>query len=109
MRTVTKRDLIDRIAQRHPALKKCDIAEVVGGFMDAVSEALVNNRRIELRDFGVFTPKIRKPRLARNPKTGEKVTVAARRVCGFRAGKELKARLAASYKPEEEEEQRESG
>ena len=99
MKTVTKRDLVERIADRRPEFKKTDISEIVQAFMSAIGDALVKDERIELRDFGVFTPKERKARQARNPKTGAPVQVAATKVCGFKVGKELKGRLAASYKP----------
>ena len=98
MRTVTKRDIVDRIANKRPDLKKNDITDIVGMFMTSVGDALVVDERVELRDFGVFTPKDRAARTARNPKTGAPVQVAATKVCGFKVGKELKARLADSYK-----------
>jgi len=98
VKTVTKRDIIDRIANSRPDLKKNEITDIVGMFMTAIGDALVKDERIELRDFGVFTPKDRAARIARNPKTGAPVQVAATKVCGFKVGKELKARLADSYK-----------
>jgi integration host factor subunit beta len=97
MKTVTKRDLVERIAGRRPELKKNDISDIVQEFMAAIGDALVKDERIELRDFGVFTPKERKARKARNPKTGETVEVPATKVCGFKIGKELKQRLSDSY------------
>lgn len=102
MKTVTKRDLIDRVCEKHPKLRKIDVADVVGTFLDSIGTALTEDKRIELRDFGVFTPKERKARTARNPKTGEPVQVPATKVCGFKVGKELKTRLAASYKPSDD-------
>lgn len=99
MNTVTKRDLVERIAGRRPDLKKNDISDIVQMFMTSIGDALVKDERIELRDFGVFTPKERKARKARNPKTGESVEVAATKVCSFKVGKELKQRLAESYSP----------
>lgn len=97
MTTVTKRDLVERIANSRPDLKKNDISDIVGAFMSAIGDALVKDERIELRDFGVFTPKERKARKARNPKTGAPVDVPATKVCSFKVGKELKQRLADSY------------
>ena len=99
MKTVTKRDLVDYIADRRPDIKKHHISDVVQMVMASIGDALVRDERVELRDFGVFTPKERKARMARNPKTGAPVQVAATRVCGFKVGKELKERLAASYNP----------
>jgi len=102
MKTVTKRDLIDRVCDQRPGLRKTDVADVIGVFLDSIGKALTEDMRIELRDFGVFTPKERKARTARNPKTGAPVQVAATKVCGFKVGKELKTRLAASYKPSDD-------
>ena len=99
MKTVTKKDLVERIANQRPDIKKNDISDVVQAFMESIGDAMVKDERIELRDFGVFTPKERKARQARNPKTGEPVHVAATKVCSFKIGKELKSRLADSYKP----------
>ncbi|MGD9729199.1 MAG: HU family DNA-binding protein [Nitrospira sp.] len=96
MTTVSKREICDRIAGKRPDLKKNDIADIVGLFMEAVGDALVRHERVELRDFGVFTPKERKGRTARNPKTGAPVDVPATVVCAFKPGKELKQRLADS-------------
>lgn len=101
MKTVSKRELCDRIAGKRPDLKKTDISDIVSLFMTAIGDALVRDERVELRDFGVFTPKDRRARQARNPKTGEPVHVPATKVCGFKVGKELKTRLADSYKPDD--------
>lgn len=101
MKTVSKRELCDRIAGKRPDLKKNDIADIVSLFMTGIGDALVRDERVELRDFGVFTPKERKARTARNPKTGAPVEVPATKVCGFKAGKELKRRLSESFKSSE--------
>lgn len=100
--TVTKRDIVDRISAKRPDIKRVDISDVIGMFMTAVGDALVNDERVELRDFGVFTPKVRQARQARNPKTGAPVHVPATKACNFKVGKELKQRLADSYKPDAE-------
>lgn len=101
--TVTKRDIVDRIAAKRPDIKRADISDVVGMFMTAVGDAMVKDERVELRDFGVFTPKVRQSRQARNPKTGAPVHVPATKVCGFKVGKELKQRLADSYSSDSSE------
>lgn len=99
MKTVTKRDIVERICNKRPDIKRTDVSDVIGMFMTSIGDALVRDERIELRDFGVFTPKERKARVARNPKTGAPVNVPATKVCGFKVGKELKQRLADSYAP----------
>ena len=57
--------------------------------MDAIINTLKENSRIELRNFGVFEVKVRKPRKARNPKTGGEVFVPAKRVVTFKPGKKM--------------------
>jgi len=101
MKTMTKRDLIDSICEKHPELLKTDVTNTISTFLDTIGESLTQDMRIELRDFGVFAPKDRKARTARNPKTGTMVEVKATKVCGFKVGKSLKTRLADSYKPSE--------
>jgi integration host factor subunit beta len=97
IKTTTKSDLVDYIADRRPDIKKHHISDIVQMVMTGIGDALVRNERVELRDFGVFSPKERNARLGRNPRTGAPINVPATRVCGFKVGKELKARLANSY------------
>lgn len=97
MKTVTKKELIDRVADKCLTSKKNEISDIVQAFMTAIGDALVNDERVELRDFGVFAVKERKARMARNPKTGDIVHVDATKVCTFKIGKELKVRLANAY------------
>ena len=94
MQTVTKRDLVDSISIKRPDINKAEITEVVQLFLESMVAALVEGQRIELRDFGVFTPKDRAARKARNPKTGATVDVPATKVATFKIGKEMKLRLA---------------
>jgi integration host factor subunit beta len=101
MKTITKRDLVDRICSKRPDLRKGNITDTVQLFMDVIIEALSRGDRVELRDFGVFSAKVRDARVARNPKTGGAVDVPATRVASFKVGKEMKRRVASSYEPEE--------
>ena len=64
----------------------------------AIIETLETDGRIELRNFGIFKVKKRKPRKARNPKTGEVVRVPSKRVVTFKAGKEMAARIGHQAK-----------
>ncbi|PKO33761.1 MAG: integration host factor subunit beta [Betaproteobacteria bacterium HGW-Betaproteobacteria-7] len=64
--------------------------------LDAMSEALVRGDRIEIRGFGSFALNYRPPRTGRNPKSGEKVSVPAKWVPHFKAGKELRERVDQS-------------
>ena len=67
--------------------------EIVQWTFDAIIETLVTEGRIELRNFGVFEVKQRKPRKARNPRTGEKVDVEPKNVVTFKPGKEMEERV----------------
>jgi integration host factor beta subunit len=91
---MTKADLVDEIAQRTGLTKK-DVADTVDEFLEAVSRALMDGKHIEIRGFGTFKVKDRKPRTARNPRTGEAVHVPPRKVPVFKVSKELKDRVAA--------------
>lgn len=92
---MTKADLVDEIAQRTGLTKK-DVAETVDEFLDGVARALVGGKHIEIRGFGTFKVKDRKPRIARNPRTGEQVPVPSRKVPVFKVSKELKDKVAAA-------------
>ncbi len=92
MATVTKKDLIDRIATA-TSCKRADVKRVVQQFLDEVIEELGRGNRLEFRDFGVLETKSRAPRVAQNPKTLQRVDVPAKRTVKFKVGRLLKARL----------------
>ena len=73
--------------------------ELVQWTFDAIIETLVTDGRIELRNFGVFEVKQRKPRKARNPRTGDKVFVPSKNVVTFKPGKEMEE-LVRKMNPE---------
>lgn len=89
---MTKKDIVKSIAEQIglPRLRTKDLVQTT---FDALVETLVRDGRVELRNFGVFQIKRREPRMARNPRTGEKVPVEARNVVIFKAGKEMEARV----------------
>jgi nucleoid DNA-binding protein len=89
---MTKRDMARAIADR-TGLPQGQVREVILRVLGGITEALVSEGRIELRNFGVFEVKGRRPRRARNPRTGGTVDVAARRVVTFKAGRELGERV----------------
>jgi len=93
MRTITKRELVHRIAET-VQVSKADARKVVQTFLDLMAEELGRGNRIEFRRFGVFEVRKRKPRVGQNPKTLEKVKVPGRRVVKFKEGRDLKKRLA---------------
>jgi len=90
---MTKRDLIDEIVRLYPAYSRRDAEVIVNAVFDSMTEALCDGQRIEIRGFGSFVVKDRRAREGRNPKTGEIVAVAAKRVPFFKVGKELKQRV----------------
>ena len=90
---MTKRDLIDEIVKLYPAYSRRDAEVIVNAVFDSMTEALCSGERIEIRGFGSFVVKDRRAREGRNPKTGEIVAVAAKRVPFFKVGKELKQRV----------------
>ena len=95
MATVTKKELIDRIASA-TRCKRADVKRVVQRFLDDVIEELGKGNRLEFRDFGVLETKERAPRIAQNPKTLQRVSVPAKRTVKFKVGRLLKQRLDGS-------------
>ena len=93
---MTKSDLIARLAERFPQLVAKDADFAVKMILDAMSEALSRGDRIEIRGFGSFALNYRPPRVGRNPKSGDKVSVPEKWVPHFKAGKELRERVDRS-------------
>src|SRR5258707_12890252 len=75
-------------------ISKKDCARVVDSFLDAIKEALQEQKNIEVRGFGTFKIRHRKTRMARNPRTGSPVEVSARPVPVFKPSKEVRAMVA---------------
>ena len=89
---MTKKEIVKQIADR-AQLTQLKTKEIVQWTFDAIVDTLIQDGRIELRNFGVFEVKRRKPRKARNPRTGEKVDVEAKNVVTFKPGKEMEERV----------------
>jgi nucleoid DNA-binding protein len=89
---VTKKEIVKTISEEI-GLTQLKTKEIVQKTFDAIVETLVEDRRIELRNFGVFEVKKRAARKARNPRTGEKVYVAEKFVVTFKPGKEMEERV----------------
>ncbi|MCK4250757.1 HU family DNA-binding protein [candidate division WOR-3 bacterium] len=86
---MTKAELIDKIAAKADISKKAaNVA--LNTFVDSVTSALKKGDRVSLVGFGTFSVAKRKARIARNPRTGEKINVPARKAPKFKAGRELK-------------------
>ena len=87
---LTKADIVDAIYSK-TSIDRKDVREVVDIFIEEVKAALISHRVIELRGFGTFEIKIRKGReKARNPRTGETLSVSSHGIASFRAGRELR-------------------
>jgi integration host factor subunit beta len=97
MATVTKKELIDRIAELTQA-KRVVVKRVVQALLDEIINELGKSNRLEFRDFGVFETRTRAARAAQNPKTLERVEVPAKRTVKFKMGRLMKETLAPSVK-----------
>jgi integration host factor subunit beta len=89
---VTKKEIVKTISEEI-GLTQLKTKEIVQKTFDAIVETLVEDKRIELRNFGVFEVKQRAARKARNPRTGEKVFVPEKYVVTFKPGKEMEERV----------------
>jgi nucleoid DNA-binding protein len=89
---VTKKEIVKQISERI-GMTQLRTKEIVQLTFDAIVDTLLEDRRIELRNFGVFEVKQRKARKARNPKTGERVDVPSKYVVTFKPGKEMEERV----------------
>jgi integration host factor subunit beta len=92
MTTITKKDLVDRIADKS-ANKRIVVKKIVQAFLDEIVAELGTGNRLEFRDFGVFEIRSRAARVAQNPKTMEKVFVPQKRTVKFKIGRLMKQRL----------------
>ena len=91
-----KSELIENLAAKMTHLPEKQVSDCINRILDLMTEALVNNKRIEIRGFGSFSLHYRPPRNAHNPKTGEKVVTEAKHTPHFKPGKELRERVDAS-------------
>ncbi len=91
--TMTKSELIQRLAERNPHLYQRDVERIVSTIFEEISGALSRGDRVELRGFGAFSVKARAARIGRNPRTGESVAVEQKHVPFFKAGRDLRDRL----------------
>jgi integration host factor subunit beta len=94
MATITKKELIDEIAE-HTQAKRVLVKRVIQTFLDEIVSHLCKNNRLEFRDFGVFEIKQRAARTAQNPKTLDRVDVPAKRTVKFKMGRQMRESLHA--------------
>jgi integration host factor, beta subunit len=86
---VTKSELIEKIAAKNPHLMLKDVERIVAVVFDSIISALAKGERVEFRGFGAFSVRNRSSRIAKNPRTGERVEVEERRIPHFKIGKQL--------------------
>lgn len=86
---MTKRELVISVAEQL-GFTQNEVSDVVQTTLDTITEALATGDRLEIRNFGVFEVKIRDARLGRNPRTGDSVPIAEKRIPIFKPGKALK-------------------
>ena len=95
---MTRSDLIAALAFRFSHLTAKDAEIAVKEILDAIGDSLAKGGRIEIRGFGSFSLNYRPPRTGRNPKSGDQVSVPAKYVPHFKAGKEMRERVEESAK-----------
>ncbi len=94
MATITKKQLIDRIADLTQT-KRIAVRPIVQHFLDEITTELAKGNRLEFRDFGVFEPRTRPARTGQNPQTLEPVQIPAKRTVKFKTGRLIKRQLNA--------------
>jgi integration host factor subunit beta len=90
---MTRSELIESLASRFPTLGPIDTKQAISIVLDEISGTIARGDRVEIRGFGSFAVAHRKPRIGRNPETGERVEVPAKVVPHFKAGKEMRERV----------------
>lgn len=90
---MTKSELIDRMATNQQQLAQRDVELAVKTLLEQMSESLASGERIEIRGFGSFALHHRPPRIGRNPRTGEPVSLPGKYVPHFKPGKEMRERV----------------
>jgi len=90
---MVRSELLEKLRQAHPHLPRHAIDPALDAMLNAITAGLAQGHRIELRKFGNFTCRISDARMGRNPRTGETVSVARKRILRFRAGGHILERL----------------
>ncbi len=92
-KSMTKSELIERIVEQQGQLSAREVEQAIKTMLDQMTQALSAGERIEIRGFGSFSLHYRAPRVGRNPKTGEAVSLDGKYVPHFKPGKELRDRV----------------
>jgi integration host factor subunit beta len=96
---MTRSDLVALLAEQFPQLTHRDAELAVKAILDSMSSALARGHRIEIRGFGSFAVTRRPPRVGRNPRSGEQVSIPEKRVPHFKPGKALRESIHKSSTP----------
>jgi integration host factor subunit beta len=91
--TMIRSELIKKLEDENPDLKDYEVEKIVDLFFGQIVQKLAEGGRVEIRGFGAFSTRDREPRSGRNPRTGESVSVPAKKVTYFKAGKEVREKL----------------
>ncbi len=86
---IVKSKLLKQLSKNYPNFLKKDLEKISNTILKEIKETLKRGERVELRGFGVFSTKIQKARISRNPKTGEKVNTPKKKTIHFKMAKEL--------------------
>lgn len=94
---MTRTELIEKLAKRFPKLMLKDVDLAVRLILDGITDTLARGDRVEIRGFGSFSVNYRNARVARNPKSGEKVKVDGKHFPHFKPGNELRDRVTKTW------------
>lgn len=92
-RTMTKAEIVDAVYDRVGGFSKKEAAEIVETVFDSMKEVLTRGEKIKISGFGNFVVRAKKERAGRNPQTGKRITISARRVLNFKPSQVLKSAL----------------
>ena len=95
--SITKSELIEKISAKIPQLGNKDVELSVKALIDKVIDSLATGERTEIRGFGSFSVHYRKPRIGRNPKTGDSVSLPGKNTAHFKPGKVLRNKINNSH------------
>tara|TARA_B000000565_G_scaffold203534_1_gene157087 strand:- start:144 stop:434 length:291 start_codon:yes stop_codon:yes gene_type:complete len=90
---IVKSKLLKQLSKNYPNFLKKDLEKFTDIILDEIKRALKRGDRVELRGFGMFSTKIQKPRISRNPRTGEKVNTPQKKTINFKMSKDLFKKL----------------
>ena len=90
---MVKSELIQKLCNLHPNILRKDITKAINIIFDEISSALKNDMKYEIRNYAIFKIKHRKARIARNPKTGEKINTPEKKTIHFKMSKDLFKKL----------------